>query len=159
MEVHGHRARVHGVRDPLRAGVLMLDDGETKAAIVTLDTIGRLGGHGEARAGERIEKETGVPAANILVAASHNHSGPGLAPRIGVGPRADQQARPRRRRRRRETCGPVSIGYGEDRIGFSINRRKIIDGRAVVRLNPDGPNDPRVKVLRFDDGNRSRRWP
>ncbi|MEI7929592.1 MAG: hypothetical protein WCH40_13665, partial [Verrucomicrobiales bacterium] len=22
----------------------------------------------------------------------------------------------------------------------------------VIRLNPDGPNDPRVKVLRFDDG-------
>jgi neutral ceramidase len=46
----------------------------------------------------------------------------------------------------------VSIGYGEDHIGFSINRRKTIDGRAVVRLNPDGPNDPRVKVLRLDDG-------
>jgi hypothetical protein len=47
---------------------------------------------------------------------------------------------------------PVNIGYGEDRISFGINRRKTIDGRAVIRLNPDGPNDPRVKVLRFDDG-------
>ncbi len=28
----------------------------------------------------------------------------------------------------------------------------MIDGRAVVRLNPEGPNDPRVKVLRIDDG-------
>src|SRR5690606_32955396 len=46
----------------------------------------------------------------------------------------------------------VNVGYGEDRISFGINRRKVIDGRAVVRLNPDGPNDPRVKVLRFDDG-------
>jgi hypothetical protein len=46
----------------------------------------------------------------------------------------------------------VSIGYGEDHIGFGIQRRKTIDGRAVVRLNPDGPKDPRVKVLRFDDG-------
>src|SRR4051794_39640834 len=36
----GHRRQVTGVRDPLRAGVLILDDGETKAAIVTLDTIG-----------------------------------------------------------------------------------------------------------------------
>jgi hypothetical protein len=47
---------------------------------------------------------------------------------------------------------PVTIGYGEDRISFSINRRKVIDGRAVVRLNLEGPNDQRVKVLRFDDG-------
>jgi hypothetical protein len=28
----------------------------------------------------------------------------------------------------------------------------VIDGRAVVRLNPDGPCDRRVKVLRIDDG-------
>jgi hypothetical protein len=47
---------------------------------------------------------------------------------------------------------PVTVGYGEDAIGFGINRRKVINGRAVVRLNPDGPNDRRVKVLRFDDG-------
>ena len=40
IEVTGHRRTVHGVRDPLRAGVLVLDDGETKAAIITLDTIG-----------------------------------------------------------------------------------------------------------------------
>ena len=46
----------------------------------------------------------------------------------------------------------VSVGYGQDRISFSINRRKVIAGRAVVRLNPQGPNDQRVKVLRFDDG-------
>jgi neutral ceramidase len=148
--VTGHRRTVHGVRDPLRAGVLLLDDGETKAAIVTLDTIGawdemvRL-------AGTRIEKETGVPAANILVAASHNHSGPAFEADSPWGRElidklaaAAKQAAGEMRR--------ATIGYGEDRIGFSINRRKVIDGRAVVRLNPEGPNDPRVKVLRFDDG-------
>lgn len=148
--VTGHRRTVHGVRDPLRAGVLVLDDGETKAAIVTLDTIGAW----EAMvklARERIEKETGVPAANVLVAASHNHSGPDfeagspwgkeLIDKLGAA--AIEAA---------ENMRPVSIGYGVDRIGFSINRRKVIDGRAVVRLNPEGPNDPRVKVLRFDDG-------
>lgn len=148
--VTGHRRVVHGVRDPLRAGVLVLSDGETRAAIVTLDTIGawdemvRL-------TRTRIEKETGVPAQNVLVAASHNHSGPafdaksdwgrGLIDKLGDASRkAASQLR------------TVSIGYGEDRIGFNINRRKVINGRAVVRLNPDGPNDQRVKVLRFDDG-------
>ena len=40
LTVIGHRREVTGVRDPLRAGVLLLDDGETKAAIVTLE-IGR----------------------------------------------------------------------------------------------------------------------
>ena len=148
--VIGHRREVTGVRDPLRAGVLILDDGETKAAIVTLDTIGAWEDMVKlARA--RIEKETRVPAANIMVAAAHNHSGPGYAenPKWAgelidkLGTAAKEAA---------GTMRTVTIGYSEDRIGFGINRRKVIDGRAVVRLNPEGPNDQRVKVLRFDDG-------
>lgn len=148
--VIGHRREVRGVRDPLRAGVLILDDGETKAAMVTLDTIGAWEDMVKL-ARESIEKETGVPAANIMVAASHNHSGPGYAENqrwagelIKKLTAAAKEAAANMR--------TVSIGYGEDRIGFGINRRKTIDGRAVVRLNPEGPNDPRVKVLRFDDG-------
>lgn len=149
-EVTGHRRKVTGVRDPLRAGVLILSDGETKAAIVTLDTISAWTEMVK-QARERIEKEAGVPAENVLIAASHNHSGPSfgknaewgrvLIDRFGAA--AKQAA---------SSMRPVSVGYGEDRIGFSINRRKVINGRVVVRLNPDGPNDQRVKVLRFDDG-------
>lgn len=149
-EVVGHRRKVTGVRDPLRAGVLILDNGETKAAIVTLDLIQayddivRL-------ARRRIEMETGVPAANILVAASHNHSGPGFDPNSdwarGLIDKLGKAAATATSQMRM-----VTVGYDEDRIGFSINRRKVINGRAVVRLNKEGPNDPRVKVLRFDDG-------
>ncbi len=148
--VVGHRRNVNGVRDPLRAGVLVLDDGETRAAIVTLDTIGAWS-ELVTLARQRIERQAGVPAANVLVAASHNHSGPGFNPESDwgrsvvtkIGDAAAQAAAQLR---------PVSVGYGEDQISFGINRRKVINGRAVVRLNPDGPNDPRVKVLRFDDG-------
>lgn len=148
--VTGHRRRVSGVRDPLRAGVLVLDDGETRAAIVTLDTIGAWDEMVKL-ARVRIEKLAGVPAANIMVAASHNHSGPGFDGQSQwsrelidkLGQAAERAAADMR---------TVTIGYGEDRIGFSINRRKVINGRAVVRLNADGPNDQRVKVLRLDDG-------
>ena len=148
--VVGHRRVVTGVRDPLRAGVLLLDDGETKAAMVTMDTIGAWEPM-VAEARKRIATETGVPTANIMVAASHNHSGPGYVENLRWGTElinklaaAAKEAAAHQR--------IVTIGYGEDHIGFGINRRKTIDGRAVVRLNPDGPNDPRVKVLRFDDG-------
>ncbi len=150
-EVAGHRRIVTGVRDPLRAGVLILDDGETKAAIVTMDLLGAYDVIVKP-ARQRIEKVTDVPAANILIAASHNHSGPPcdadsqwlrqLIDKLGAAAK-----------RAASNMRPVSVGYGEDRITFGINRRKVINGRAVVRLNPDGPNDPRVKVLRFDDGN------
>jgi hypothetical protein len=148
--VVGHHRVVHGVRDPLRAGVLILDNGETKAAIVTLDTISawdemvRL-----ARA--RIARETGVPAENILIAASHNHSGPGFTEDAAWGRELIDKLGKTAAKAAKE-LRPVTIGYGEGRISFNINRRKVIDGRAVVRLNPDGPCDRRVKVLRFDDG-------
>ncbi|MDG2359016.1 MAG: hypothetical protein P8M20_05120 [Planctomycetaceae bacterium] len=150
LPIVGHRRTVFVIRDPLRAGVLVLDDGETKAAIVSLDTIGAWDEMVQL-ARLRIEKLTSIPAENIMVTASHNHSGPGfdansdwgklLIGKLGI---AAEKAT--------ETMQPVTVGYGEDRIGFGINRRKVIDGRAVVRLNPDGPNDQRVKVLRFDDG-------
>ena len=149
-EVTGHRRKVTGIRDPLRAGVLILTDGETKAAIVTLDTIGawdamvKLARH-------RIEKETGVPAANVMVAASHNHSGPSFGKNAEWGRELIDKLG-KAAKEAASNMRPVNVGYGEDRIGFGVNRRKVINGRVVVRLNPDGPNDPRVKVLRFDDG-------
>lgn len=148
--VTGHPRKTSGARDPIRAGILLLDDGKTKAAIVTFDLIGANDALVRA-VREAIASTTGVPGQNVLVAASHNHSGPdfekektwakGVVEQIAA---AASQASAGMRK--------VTVGYGEDAIGFNINRRKVIDGRAVVRLNPQGPNDRRVKVLRFDDG-------
>jgi hypothetical protein len=148
--VIGHRRQVNGVRDPLRAGVLILDDGETKAAIVTMDTIGAWEDMVKS-ARQSIEKETGVPAANIMVSASHNHSGPGYMENLRWASELIKKLSAAAREAA-ANMRTVNMGYGEDRISFGINRRKTIDGRAVVRLNPEGLNDPRVKVLRFDDG-------
>jgi hypothetical protein len=100
---------------------------------------------------DAIGERTGTPGPNILVAASHNHSGPGYRSnpvwaREVVAKIADAAGAAAKDARK------VTIGYSEDRISFSINRRKVINGKAVVRLNPEGPNDTRVKVLRIDDG-------
>jgi hypothetical protein len=148
--VVGHVREVDGVRDRLHAVALLLDDGRTKAALVTLDLLNcppEMAGHIR----EAVGGATGTPAGNIMVAVSHNHSGPGWAqcPRWArevVKDLGDETGKAAKAMR------PVSVGYGEGRIGFNIQRRKVIDGRAVVRLNPDGPCDHRVKVLRFDDG-------
>ena len=148
--VVGHVRPTNGVRDPIRAGVLLLANQQTQAAIVTLDLISA-SSEMVAALRDVIAQKTEMPRENILVAASHNHSGPGwsresawsseMVAKIGA---ATAEAVKEMR--------PVSVGYGEDRIDFNINRRKVINGRAVVRLNPDGPCDHRVKVLRFDDG-------
>lgn len=150
MTASGHTRILNGVRDPLRAGVLVLDDGQQKAAIITLDTIGAWDELVQ-RTRKRIAAEFGIPGTHVMIAASHNHSGPpyiadsewGLSlvdKLVATTAKAIDGLR------------PVNVGYAEDTISFNINRRKVIDGRAVVRLNPDGPCDHRVKVLRFDDG-------
>lgn len=148
--VVGHVRPTNGVRDPIRAGVLLLANQQTRAAIVTLDLISA-SGEMVAALRDVVSENAEVPRENILVAASHNHSGPGwsresawsreMVAKIGAASAgASKEMR------------PVSIGYGEDRIDFNINRRKVINGRAVVRLDPEGPCDHRVKVLRIDDG-------
>jgi hypothetical protein len=148
--VVGHPRKTSGVRDPIRAGVLLLDDGKTRTAIATFDLIAA--GDGLVKSiREAIHQKTGTPRENILVAASHNHSGPDFDKQadwarevvVRVGNAAAEASSEMR---------PVTVGYGVDAIGFSINRRKVYNGRSVVRLNPDGPNDRRVRILRFDDG-------
>ena len=148
--VVGHVRPTNGVRDPIRAGVLLLANEQTQAAIVTLDLINSPTEMVEVLR-DAIAQKTEILRENIMVAASHNHSGPGWSREslwsremvLKIGAAAADAAKEMR---------PVTIGYGEDRIDFNINRRKVINGRAVVRLDPDGPCDHRVKVLRFDDG-------
>ena len=148
--VVGHVRPTNGVRDPIRAGILLLANEQTKAAIVTVDLIDAPTAMVEMLR-DSIAKSTETPHENIMIAASHNHSGPGWSREsawsrdtaVKIGAAAAVAANEMR---------PVTIGYGEDRIDFNINRRKVINGRAVVRLDPDGPCDHRVKVLRFDDG-------
>ncbi len=150
MYAAGHHRQVSGVRDPLRAGVLVLDDGKTQAAIITLDTLGAWE-ELVRRTRAAIADLTDIPPEHVMITAAHNHSGPAYEPDSEWGLKlvnqlADAAA---------QLVGqlkPVTIGYAEDRISFNINRRKVIDGRAVVRMNPDGLCDHRVKVLRFDDG-------
>jgi hypothetical protein len=129
---------------------LLLANEQTRAAIVTLDLINS---PTEMVAAIRdvIVQATETPRENILVATSHNHSGPGWAKEVAwnreVLAKLTTAAKEAAKQMR-----PVSIGYSEDRIDFNVNRRKVINGRAVVRMDPEGPCDHRVKVLRFDDG-------
>ncbi|QDU29352.1 Neutral/alkaline non-lysosomal ceramidase [Anatilimnocola aggregata] len=148
--VVGHIRPTSGVRDPLRAGILLLTNEQTRAAIVTLDLISS---NSEMVAVLRdvIAANTETPRENIMVATSHNHSGPGWSRESPWGREMVAKIATASAAAAKE-LRPVTIGYGEDRIDFNINRRKVINGRAVVRLDPDGPCDHRVKVLRFDDG-------
>ena len=160
-----------GTRDGLYAKVLVLDDGSTRTAIITMDTTA-VGGRRVSRGmledvGEeflprlrgRIEEELEIPGRHVLVNASHTHP-PG---RLLCSD--DEQVERTFDAVQRAVTGmtEVRIGAGaghEDRI--TINRDlRLKNGREwTIRHShpcpPDedvsglGPIDPEIGVLRID---------
>lgn len=66
-----------GVHDDLFAKALVLESGETKAALVALDLISTTRDMVE-EARTLIEQQTGIPGANVMISATHSHTGPVL---------------------------------------------------------------------------------
>jgi neutral ceramidase len=64
-----------GVLNPLHAKALVLRQGGARAAMVFCDIIG-LSPDVSKRAREQAQQGTGIPAENILLAATHSHTGP-----------------------------------------------------------------------------------
>ena len=69
-----------GVHDELFAKALVLEQGGTRAALVSLDLISTpMGLVEEIR--KEIDRSTGVPGRNVMISATHAHTGPVLAGR------------------------------------------------------------------------------
>jgi len=64
-----------GTSNPLHAKAIVLRQGDASAAMVFCDIIG-LSLDVSSRARRQAEAKTGIPAANILLAATHSHTGP-----------------------------------------------------------------------------------
>lgn len=158
------------VHDEMHARCLVLDDGTTKIGIVVCDSLG-IGRAVYDQARRIITKETGIPGENILMSATHSHSGASwdgqndgdteypnfLARRI-----ADGIARAN------HNLEPAKIGWGIGQLpGQVFNRRwkmkpgpdlaNPFGGMDQVRMNPPrqspnliepaGPTDPAVSFI------------
>jgi hypothetical protein len=157
-------AQVHvlpdGVDADLWATALVVDDGVTMAAWIDLDLV--IVSRPESDAiRDAVAAALGIPTQAVRVSVTHNHAGPppsawnwtrqgqaaldgyyALLPEYAAGAARMAYAglRPAR----------VGAGSGESRV--AVNRREIApDGRPVTGVNPDGPIDPQVFVLRIDD--------
>jgi len=77
------------VHDELHARALVVDDGERKVAIVVCDLLG-MRGTVSVEARRQIQEKTGIPAENVMVAATHTHSaGDALGDRFRLKERLD----------------------------------------------------------------------
>jgi hypothetical protein len=165
-----------GVHDDLYAKTLLLDDGTTRAAIISLDLIATTRALvEEARAA--IETRTGIPGRNVLITATHSHTGPMLANANrrwndfgAASPLAVEytQSLPGKLADSVEeavkTLTPVTASWAVGRCeGIAFNRRFLmVDGTVgwnAGKLNPRivraaGPVDPELPVLSFETDKR-----
>jgi neutral ceramidase len=164
-----------GTRDPLKARAIVFEQGPTKTALVVADLIGvprALTSEVRAMAAQR----TGIPAANIAIAATHTHTGPMFSgPRArlfseraaaahGADPLSSVKYPEMLRDRLVEVIvranagvSPASLEFvlaSEDRVSFN-RRYHMKDGTVRFNpgvLNPDivrvaGPTDPDLPFL------------
>lgn len=127
-----------GVHDNLNVRTLVLDDGTTKLVVAICDFVG-VGPIIVERAREIIERELGIPAECVCIAATHTHSGP-LTVRTGDG--IDYSTVTASKiagsvRVALSNMQPVSLKVGQAEIStISQNRR-----------DPEGPQETVLKVL------------
>jgi len=175
MSGYFHERLSTGTANPLHAKALVVKQGGVRAAMVFCDIIG-LSLDASSRARKAAAKKTGIPAENILVAATHSHTGPlyfgalrkhfhDLAVAEHGRDPCEKVDYPKRLvagiveavAKADAAAAPVRLAAGSaEQKGLSFNRRfHMKDGRVRFNpgvLNPDivraaGPIDPEVGIV------------
>jgi hypothetical protein len=148
-----------GVHDRTYARVLVVNNGAASAVIIAIDTVEVTNA---AEFVARLARETGIPAANIAVTATHDHNAPivGMVDASGMhhaGPggaaflaklyddlvKAVQQAQ--------ANLQPVRLGVATGASSINVNRDQPVPGGGYrMGVDPLGPSDKTVWVLRFE---------
>ena len=137
-----------GIHDPLTSSALALDDGTTRLLFIANDIL-YIPKDMVARARRRIAAETGIPEENIMMTATHTHSGPVVQNR---GPGSYDKVVP--------DADPSYLKILENgivqsgitafwsmrpaEIGLAIAK---VEGIGTNRRDPAGPADPEIPVL------------
>jgi hypothetical protein len=119
-----------GTNDDLLAKALVLDVDGTRAAFVTLDLISTTRPMVEA-ARREIEKATRIPGANVMISATHAHTGPVLSER---GQREDDQGGGARMTQEYSSRLPVLI---TEAVRLAAQRLEPARASAAVVLEPN----------------------
>jgi neutral ceramidase len=130
-----------GILDHIYARAIVIDNGITSAALVSVDT-GMLGEQVWRTVSQRIEKELGIPAQNLIMNPTHTHS--------AYGGSADQVFGVIKAAR--EKLQPARIGYGTGVSYVNVNRN-IIDRKSNKWWegpNYEGPSDKTVAAIKFE---------
>lgn len=133
-----------GIDAPIFVRAVVVDDGTSRAALVSADILG-LTGDVAAMIADRVATDHGIPAERLVLAATHTHSvprelGPGLVdPIVDAIGRAVAALVP----------ATLAVGLGECHI--NVNRTLFDTGIGQWRegRNDQGPSDKSLAVLVF----------
>jgi neutral ceramidase len=136
---------IEGILDRLYSRAIVIDNGVTSAALITVDT-GMIPDPLWRNLTQRIEKELGIPEQNVLLTPTHTHSGM-------MRPGRDYEENIFKSvKLARERLQPARIGFGTGVSYLNVNRN-IIDPetrRWWEGPNYDGPSDKTVAVVYFE---------
>jgi neutral ceramidase len=147
-----------GVHDHIYARAIVIDNGETSAAIINVDTVEITDAMPFV---EKIAKETGIPAGHMVIAGTHDHSAPMISLRNADGSHeatplavafvatvsnhlveAVKQAQAR--------LQPARFGASHGAADINVNRDELTPRGYIFGRNPSGFSDKTVWVIRFE---------
>jgi len=161
-----------GVHDDLHAKAIVLASGATRVAMVACDLVG-IPPEVIEEARAIVQTATGIPGANVMISATHSHTGPlipdGGARAASYGGELEIAKRYRAELPRKiadsvrlanEQLAPARAAFGKGQEGgVSFNRRYFMSDKTVGwnpgKLNPNierpaGPIDPDLPVVLFE---------
>ena len=137
--------------DPLFARALLLDNGSTRLAVISVDSIQLAFGDELVKA---VTDELKIPAANLILSATHDHNSPSGAGGFGLSGTAKnpyfeilKKGIVEAAREANANLQPARIGFGTGKVYVNTNRDEKIGEGYHMGYSPDGPSDKTVAVL------------
>ena len=162
----GYGARQsEGVHDRIHHRIVAMDDGKRQFFLVSSDLAAISPAFYEQFCRE-LEQETGITSQQVWWTLTHTHSAPEVGPPGLVGimlpnryehePNPEYSEMVKARlvegvREARSRLEPARLGVTTGHSMANINRRAIdVDGRASLGMNPEGPVDRQIGLIRLD---------
>jgi neutral ceramidase len=135
---------------------IVLDSGDTRAVLIGSDLSFIRPDEAYTEAAAQIARELNLPQQNILMSATHTHSGVDNEWLI-ANPKKLAEALVQATRAAQAKLRPAKVGFGEGTLYLNTNRDAIDEKTRLWTQdpNPDGPSDKTLAVLAFyDDAGR-----
>jgi hypothetical protein len=139
-----------GVHDPIYARALVLDNGSSKVALISVDTAGMQNAAAIVKA---VSEELKVPISHLSISSTHDHS----TPTFGGGANNNYDRGPylalmlkgvvEAARQANAQLQPARIGFGTGRAYVNTNRDQKIGDSYKMGYAPEGPTDKTVAVM------------